>query len=260
MTYALENAWEAALRRLHCTEQAYDAHTERCLEATGLGPGWRCLEVGAGAGSIARFLAERAGPAGSVLATDIDPRHLRAIEGPGLRVLGHDVTRDELPEGDFDLAHARLVLGHWPPPVRAAALARLAGALRPGGRLLVEDFDQISSHAEGGPYLAVLSAVRAALERAGADTLYGRKQRAELRAAGLADVRSEGHVIFFRGGSPFATLFALAFEQLRPRLLEHGLAERDLDGAIGQLSDPSFEAMGPVLVSTWGRRPPGQSE
>ena len=44
------------------------------LHRLGLGPGWRCLEVGAGSGSVARWLAAKVGPEGSVLATDIDTR------------------------------------------------------------------------------------------------------------------------------------------------------------------------------------------
>jgi len=54
-------------------------------------------------------------------------------------VIRHDVGVDPLPEAAFDLVHARLVLIHV--PQAAAALARLAAALRPGGWLVIEDFD-----------------------------------------------------------------------------------------------------------------------
>ncbi|MBE1469472.1 class I SAM-dependent methyltransferase [Kibdelosporangium phytohabitans] len=71
------------------------------LAATGVGPGWRCLEVGAGGGSVAVWLAERVVPGGRVLATDIKPGHIPAVDG--LEVLRHDVVTDPLPESAFDL-------------------------------------------------------------------------------------------------------------------------------------------------------------
>ena len=64
--------------------------------ARGVGPGWRCLEVGAGAGSIAGWLADRVGPSGQVIATDLDTRFLEQQARPNLEVRRHDVVRDPL--------------------------------------------------------------------------------------------------------------------------------------------------------------------
>src|SRR6266516_3180461 len=112
-----------------------DPITTGRLTSTGVGPGWRCLEVGAGGGSVAGWLAARVGggvgPPGHVLATDINPAQLRP--GPGLEVARHDIVRDPLPDAAYDLVHARLVLQHL--PERQAVLARLARTLRPGGWL-----------------------------------------------------------------------------------------------------------------------------
>ena len=58
---------------------------------------------------------------------------------PRVEVRRHDIARDDPPPGVFDLIHARLVL-IWIPQ-RDEALRRMAGALRPGGWLLIEDFD-----------------------------------------------------------------------------------------------------------------------
>ncbi|HET9109188.1 MAG TPA: hypothetical protein VFN78_00040, partial [Ktedonobacterales bacterium] len=69
--YLLDNAWQEQDRRLARLEAWFDPGTIQHLEALGVGPGWRCLEVGAGAGSIAAWLCNRVGPEGSVLATDI---------------------------------------------------------------------------------------------------------------------------------------------------------------------------------------------
>src|SRR5262245_47444537 len=46
------------LQRLRLLEAAADPFTQRCLQRLDIQPGWPCLEVGAGAGSIATWLAE----------------------------------------------------------------------------------------------------------------------------------------------------------------------------------------------------------
>lgn len=142
-TYVFDNAAEQSTgQRFEALPRLFDSTTIRHLEALGVGPGWSCLEVGAGGGTIARWLADRVGPEGRVLATDIDPRFLTGLDEPPIEVLRHDITVDPLPEASFDLAHTRLVLGHL--PKRDEALRKLVGALKPEGWLLVEEFDSLS--------------------------------------------------------------------------------------------------------------------
>jgi ubiquinone/menaquinone biosynthesis C-methylase UbiE len=73
--YFAANA-EAAdeLARVRLIEAAFDRHTFRHLDAIGVGAGWRCREVGAGAGSVVRWLSHRVGETGTVVAADIDPK------------------------------------------------------------------------------------------------------------------------------------------------------------------------------------------
>ena len=63
---------EAELERLRLLEAVFDLGTRACLRATGLHEGWRCLEVGAGAGHVATWFCEAAGPSGRVLAVDLN--------------------------------------------------------------------------------------------------------------------------------------------------------------------------------------------
>src|ERR1700751_1074716 len=58
--------------RLRLLEEYHDPLTVGQLDAIGVGEGWRCLDVGAGGGSVTRMLAERVGSTGSVLAVDLD--------------------------------------------------------------------------------------------------------------------------------------------------------------------------------------------
>src|SRR3954468_23428053 len=92
--YIFDNAEPQAVRRFDNLARIHDAHTIRFLEATGIAEGWRCLEVGGGGGSIARWMAEHVGTTGQVLVTDIDPRHLASLSSlsySNLEVQRHDI-------------------------------------------------------------------------------------------------------------------------------------------------------------------------
>ena len=134
----LDNAWSDEDRRLAGAEQLFDPPTFRHLDTIGITTGMKCLEIGGGAGSVARHMAERVGPTGWVLVTDLDTRHLREIDDPNVEVRVHDICSDPL-EAEFDIIHARLVLEHL--PERLNVLDKLVAALRPGGWLLIEDLD-----------------------------------------------------------------------------------------------------------------------
>lgn len=124
-------------RRLELLEQCLDPITTRSLDAIGVEPGWRCLEVGGGGGSVTRMLCERVGPAGRVAAVDLDTRFLEEIRHENLDVFRQDVVAEGLPGTGFDLIHTRMLLVHL--PTREKFLEELVAALRPGGWLLVEE-------------------------------------------------------------------------------------------------------------------------
>jgi len=116
--------------RLRLIAETYDPHTLDHLVRLGIGPGWHCLEVGAGAGTVARMMAHRAGAAGSVIATDLDTGPMGDPGVHNIEVLRHDVTADPSPGGPFDLIHCRFVLEHL--RERDAVLHRLASWRAPG--------------------------------------------------------------------------------------------------------------------------------
>jgi SAM-dependent methyltransferase len=263
--YIFDNAAVQAEQRFHSLEALYDPLTVRFLAATGVGLGWRCLEVGAGGGSIATWLAERVGPRGHVLVTDIDPRHLEALAAsgrPNVQVQRHDVGLDPLPEAAFDLVHARLVLIHV--PQREAALAGLIAALKPGGWIVVEDFDPVFidrgfpvTDPEGyAAYDAMRVALRHLMDRHGLDPVWGRSLYRRFVAHGLADVGLEGHFTVWPGGSPGALLDRANFEQVRANAVAAGLVtDGQVDRAVAALDDPAFAFSSPVMMTAWARKP-----
>jgi SAM-dependent methyltransferase len=253
-TYTLDNAWDEARRRLRLIEQCYDPATTRLLRALGVASGWRCLEVGAGGGSIAAFLARQVGAQGSVTAVDIDTRFVEEIDASNLEVVEADVTAIELPRNAFDLVHCRALLMHL--PARERVLDRFVTALRPGGWLLVEEGDAAPLPAAGSsPEANVLRTVLVdGLTAAGVDWTFAHQLPERLQQRGLRDVEAESAVQLYEGGSPMADLLRLTIHQIRTA----GLASEALDGQIAAWSagvqEPGrwFHSFG--LVSAWGRR------
>jgi ubiquinone/menaquinone biosynthesis C-methylase UbiE len=128
-------------QRLTLLEQVFDPLSRRRRGM--VQPGWRCLEIGAGRGSMAVWLAEQVGPSGHVVATDIDVGYLERLDLPNLEVVQHDILEDSLEPldpGSFDLVCSRLMVFHLVGR-HDTAIARMAQCLRPGGCLIDEDAD-----------------------------------------------------------------------------------------------------------------------
>lgn len=258
--YLLDNAVPAAGARFDAIAELFDGSTFRHVEALGIGPGWRCWEVGAGGGSVVRGLAARVGPTGHVLATDIDVSWTQAVAADNVTIARHDVVADRPPDGPFDLVHARLVLVHL--AERERALRAMIGALRPGGWLLIEDADPalqpLAILEVRGPddELAnrLRGAFRAMLAERGADLAYGRKLPRLLRAAGLHEVAADAY--FPIAHPACAPLERKTFEHVRDGLIASGRATAaEIDHHLANLDAGRLElAIGP-MISAWGRTP-----
>jgi 2-polyprenyl-3-methyl-5-hydroxy-6-metoxy-1,4-benzoquinol methylase len=88
-TYVFDQAWQRERDRLRSLESLFDAYSGRLMSDLGVRPGWRCLEVGCGAGGVALWLADRVGPDGQVVATDLDTRFVDGHGRDNLEMLVH---------------------------------------------------------------------------------------------------------------------------------------------------------------------------
>jgi SAM-dependent methyltransferase len=237
----------------------FDPGTFNRIERLGIAPGWRCWEVGAGGGTVAGWLGERVGEAGHVLVTDVDVSALASSRGINVEVLRHDLGADEAPAGGFDLVHARLVLEHVYD--HAAAVAAMAGALRPGGWLLAESADPLlqplACPDETGPAQALANKVRHAiwaLETHSGQKRFGRMLPRLLRGAGLSDVRAE--VRFPLGGPDPVRLQRTLIARRGDRLVDAGLLTRaEIDQHLADLAGGGLDLAAFPVVSASGRRP-----
>jgi SAM-dependent methyltransferase len=244
---------DAERQRLALLQHYYDPYTIARLEKLGVAAGWRCLDVGAGGGSIARWLAERVGSSGSVLAIDLDLRLLEPLATPILSVRRLDICSEELPE-DADLVHSRLLLEHL--PERGSVLQRMIRALRPGGWLLVTDTDfrTVKMSEPDAEFDLLESSFAAATEAAGWNIGVGPALASMLENAGLVDVAAESWQTYERDGS-MSMLLALTYRRLRDALIQHGAAAPYVDFIADRLANATVGVFGPTSWMAWGRRP-----
>jgi SAM-dependent methyltransferase len=257
VTYVFAQEWHRERKRLAGIEACADPVSRDVLARLGIGPGWRCAEVGGGGGSLAQWLADQVGDTGQVVATDLDPRYLVAVEAPNLRVLQHDLMADDPPGEPFDLVHTRLVIEHLADP--EGALRRLAYWVRPGGWLVIESGDWSTRYeiTSSEVFEAVLVAVQKFLTSGGFAPMFGRRLPVLFRAEGLIDVGCEGRSRMVRGATPEMELFTLTIERAADAMVAEGsISERQVSAALACCADPAFAVMSPTLVSAWGLRGP----
>jgi SAM-dependent methyltransferase len=257
--YLLDNRGLETEHRFDSLAALFNPVTFRHLEMLGISEGWRCWEVGVGGPSVPRWLAERVGPSGRVLATDIDVRWAQEIGSDNVEIRQHDVANDDPPPGGFDLVHARLVLIHV--PQRERALQQMVAALRPGGYLLVEDFDPAMQpfacpDAYGPEQLLankVRNGFRSLLVERGADLEFARRLPRLFRDADLIEVQADAYISLALPAG--VELEKANVNQVRDQLIARGHATSgEIETYLTVLEAGRLDVATAPLISVWGRR------
>jgi SAM-dependent methyltransferase len=203
--YVYDQGFAEERARLAGMEALWDPGSRALLDELGLGDGWKCLEVGAGGGALVEWMAGRGA---TVTAIDIDTRFIEHLASDSITVRRIDVREDELPQAEFDLVHARLVLEHLTD--RRQILDRLAATLRPGGWIVIEDYDwsayRFDDEEQG--FSKVADAIMEFMQRAGYERDYGRRVVGDIADAGFTEVRGEGRVRIIDSSSPGFDFFS----------------------------------------------------
>lgn len=251
--YSIPRDWGGERERLRLLEAWLDPLTARHLDALGIGPGWRCLEVGAGSGSVARIMAERVGESGRVVAADIDTRFLDGLAGAGnIEVRRCDVRVDDFPASAFDLIHTRWVLEHLPD--RLSVMKRMVDWLPPGGWVCFEEPDCAAGLASPNPLWA--RHIEAYLADPAYDVTCGRALPEEVRSLGLVDLGMAIQTGVVAGGNDLARWHAITAQAMRSALVRTGrVTGEELDALCRALERPGLLEPGFTTVSVWGRKP-----
>jgi len=251
-TEVFDHADEFEHERLELLGQTFDERTFRRLAALHPRPGWRCLDIGAGTGGVARWLSDTCG---NVVATDVDIDSLRRRPYPGVQVLCHDVTRDEFPVGSFDLIHARWVLMHLAD--RHKILNRLTRWLAPDGWLLVQDATDFAMHSSTNPvYRRVANLIsQVCREDIGMDFAWARRFPEPLARVGLDRLGLDVQVSIVSDDSPMTQFLLQSVRRMDKLLRDSGLTDADLAEWRKTITADGFFDLGLTNIATWGHRP-----
>jgi SAM-dependent methyltransferase len=160
-----------------------------------LAPGMSVLDVGCGTGAITKGIAAAVGPGGTVVGVDRDPGHVdraraHCAQHPNLRIEQGDAT--DLPfEAAFDVVTAARTL-QWIADVDGA-LRAMARAARPGGRLVILDYNHALNVWDPAPpagFAAFYAAFLTWRDANGWDNAIANHLPAQLAAAGLEEIQS----------------------------------------------------------------------
>jgi SAM-dependent methyltransferase len=187
----------AELERLNRQGTILAPATRTILQAAGVRPGMRVLDLGSGAGDMAFLAAGLVGAGGEVVGIERSPEAVATASAraqqQGLGNVSFVVgdIHEPAPGGPFDAIVERLVLMYVPNP--AAVLRTQAALLRPGGLVAPIEFDLHSAQSLPPTPLVqqTLAWIGEAFERAGIHSALGPRLSASLREAG---VRPQGMI------------------------------------------------------------------
>jgi SAM-dependent methyltransferase len=238
------NGTDDEVARLGKLQGLHDEASVRRLRALGVGPGWHCLELGAGAGSMATWMADEVGPKGTVTAVDRDTSQLRDLgERDNVSVIEDDLTSMTFPESSFDLIHSRSVLMHV--DGADAVVTKLVPALRPGGVVLFEE-------ADGAPALTAVdppTPFRTVMVPLARRWAWARHLPELLGRLGMEDVRDDVREGPVTGGTAVGAFWQHTLRSIRPfltdpeRMRSAGgtvVEEASIDAMLELLDDPTF--------------------
>jgi ubiquinone/menaquinone biosynthesis C-methylase UbiE len=251
--------------RIQAAAMEFDAGV--MLDRIGVGPGWRCLDLGCGPGGITHLLSARVGPAGRVVGVDADPVMLEAARAwadsrglTNVELVEADAYRTGLARDAFDLVHVRYLAGTAGQP---GELLREAVALaRPGGVVAFEepDTDTLECHPSHPAWDRLKAVLQDGFANVGADTRLGKRLYRLFRQAGLEAVRYRPFLVGVTSGEPMTDYLPATVESIRATLIERGLiAEADLEAALAacrrHLADPDTVFRSFLTAQVWGRKP-----
>lgn len=228
---------EEELERLRLQARLWEGEAERLLDAIGLAPDARCLDLGCGGMGILRPLAARAG---EVVGLDNDPLQLRSArvftEEEGLdnvTVLEGDAYHTGLAPASFDLVHTRFLFA--PGGRDAELLQEMMALTRPGGVIAIQEPDAASWQCwpADAHFSRLKEAILKTFKAGGGDFNAGTRMYGLLQASGLQRVQLRSAVISLPAQHPYAALPVQFAASLRRRMLAAGiLSPAELDRAV----------------------------
>ena len=236
------NREDKELHRLQMIEAARDPSTIQLLLRSGIQPGWKCLEIGPGAGSMLKWTGEKVGKSGLVMGVDKNPAYLRGFSSPPYEIRKGDFLEVAI-DGPFDLIYGRYFLIHNRNNIEY--LRKIHGLLNPDGYAVLEEPDFTSAkflnnNSDTSQY-RVNSAICNMFQDYGLDPGYGLHLPQNLHTAGFQIVETHSTMHLCEGKSLIANLMGESALVLGQEYQKTGEATADdIQQYIANAQNPDF--------------------
>jgi SAM-dependent methyltransferase len=232
--YSLDTGRQGA-GRLRLLNKVYGPVTRRLLIEAGMRSGVRALDLACGIGAVSCWMAVQAGESGHVAALDVNPdqllvarKHCEACAHCPIAYHEGSAYETGLPNGWFDIVHARLLLCHLTEPSRV--LHEVHRLLKPGGVFVCQDLriSGISCVPECAAYRTMTDCAIAMGKALGVDYDYGIRLPIEAEEAGfrVLDMRFDSPA-YLRGEEK--RLWEFTFAEAGPAMVRTGaISETEL--------------------------------
>ncbi len=251
--------------RLRAQARLWDPVSHQLFDRLGVGRGWKVLEIGPGQGSLHLELRRRVkGPVDAVersaaVAEQLTRRVRRHGSGEG-RLWISDLAEADLPDNTYDLIFARWVFLFLPDA--AGHVQQLTRALKPGGRLAIQDYhrDTFTLVPRPPEWLELMGADRAFFATQGGTASVGPLLPTYFRDAGLKTMDVTLTVKSGHPGSPVWNWLTTYFMGVMDRLgtlppLSPAKAAQLKTAWTAAGRDRSSLLVGPALLDVVGVKP-----
>jgi SAM-dependent methyltransferase len=226
--YVLGNL-DSEIARLEIQSAFFEPLTRRTLVKAGIKKGMHCLDVGCGAGSVTRLLAEIVGKKGQVIGTDVEEKYLQYCRGykaqPSVNFIQDDIINSKLAKETFDIIYSRFMFVHLKDARKA--IHSMKQLVKEGGSMIIEELDHAPDSWLCYPESSSVDTLReiyvTLVKKAGGDPFAGRKIYSLAVEASLeADIECNSPCLLM-GHEPFNTLGWRIAESLKPQIESYGL-------------------------------------
>jgi SAM-dependent methyltransferase len=256
-------------QRLIDQAKALEPQARWLLDRLRIEAGWRVADIGCGPIGILDLLSERVGPKGEVVGIEREQRFAEmAREEIEKRRLSNVsvVQGDALGAGEgsepFDLVHERLVLLNLPPRDQLTVVEHMAGRLKPGGLIALQEYDAVSlvCYPEHPSWTILLDAYAEAFRSAGGNRATGRRVHSLLRSAGVPSIEMKVHARTLDVGESQRTVVLTLVRLMQERIMALGrFSESEFEEhqkrLLQHLADPDTLVIDRLLIQAWGRKP-----
>lgn len=244
--YVLGNL-DNEIARLEIQSAFFEPMTRQTLLRAGIRKEMRCLDVGCGAGSVTRILAEMVGKKGQVVGTDIDEKYLQYCRNykplPNVDFMRDDISNSRL-DGSFDAIYSRFMFVHLKDARKA--IRSMKQLVKKGGAIIIEELDHAPDSWLCYPESQSVNTLRdvyvALVKKAGGDPFAGRKIYSLMVEESLDTGVECNSPCLLMGHEPYNTLGWRIAESLKPQIQSFGLlSDQEYDRLYSELKQLSAD-------------------